>query len=70
MFSFDIARYLNPIIFPVPLIFARHEGAKINTTRNRPFFAHLNARKLVVHEFLKYYFRSESDGILQYFSPQ
>ena len=70
MFSFDIARYLNPIIFRVPLIFARHEGAKINTTRNRPFFAHLNAQKLVVHEFLKYYFRSESDGILQYFSPQ
>ena len=38
-------------------------------SRNRQFFAHFGARKLMVREFLKYHFRPEFDGILQYFSP-
>ena len=59
--------YLNPINFGAPLIFAQHDCAKINSVRNRPL--HLDARKLMVRKFLKYHFRAEFDGILQYFSP-
>ena len=32
-------------------------------------FTHLGAQKLTARKFLKYNFRLEFDGILQYFSP-
>ena len=38
-----VINYLNPINFWAPLIFTEHECAKINSARNRPFFAHLSA---------------------------
>ena len=43
------------------------EWAKIYIAQNRPFFTHLGAQKLIVRELLKYDFRPEFDGILQYF---
>ena len=61
--------YLNPIDFRATLIFAQHERARTNSARNSPFFKHLGAQKLIVLKFLKYHFRPEIDGILQYFSP-
>ena len=45
------------------------EWAKIYIAQNRPFFTHLGAQKLIVRELLKYDFRPEFDGILQYFFP-
>ena len=45
------------LIFRAPLIFTHHKYAKVNSARNRLFFVHLGARKLMVREFLKYYFR-------------
>ena len=57
--------YLNPINFHTPLIFMKHECAKINSAENRPFFVHLGVEKLMM---LKCHFRAEFDGILQYFS--
>ena len=61
--------YFNPVNFCAPLTFVQHECAKINSARNMSFFAHLVARKVMVREFLKYNFRPEFDGILQYFLP-
>ena len=63
---------INPLLLSttlIPLVFLWHECAKINGAQNSLFFLHLGARKLMVCEFLKYDFRSEFDGILQYFSP-
>ena len=48
----------------IPLVFA-----EINSLQNRLFFGHLGAQKLMACKFLKYNFRPEFDGILQYFSP-
>ena len=61
--------YLNPINFCASLIFAQHECVKIKSAKNRPFFTHLGARKLMVRKFIKYHFSPEFDGIPQYFSP-
>ena len=57
------------LLFRASLISVQQEYTKSNGAQNRAFFMHLGARKIVVHEILKYHFRVEFKGILLYFSP-